>query len=315
MKRFKNILTVIGDPSQAGTSLSYALDLAQRNNAKLCIISVVEDGRPIRIGGKDSLSELDQLLVEQRYGQIESMLTSAEGDSSTVPISVLSGTPFVEIVKQVISDGVDIVIVPAGGIDGPVRSLFFGSTAMHLIRKCPCPVWIVREQPFPGLSKILVGLAAVHSEEDTTRNNLDRKLLEMASSLSDRHSAEWDIVHAWHIPGEMALTSPKLGLSRDEIKELNEEEARNASARVQRLLDQINLVKQPSGIHIEKGYPETVVPQLAHSIKADLTVMGSVGTVGIPGLLLGTTAEQILNQLEGSVLTVKPEGFECPVKF
>jgi len=41
--------------------------------------------------------------------------------------------------------------------------------------------------------------------------------------------------------------------------------------------------------------------------------MGTVGRIGIRGLFIGNTAEAILNQVECSVLAVKPPGFQTPV--
>jgi len=49
--------------------------------------------------------------------------------------------------------------------------------------------------------------------------------------------------------------------------------------------------------------------------QADLVVMGTVSRTGIPGLLIGNTAEVILNNLECSVLAVKPADFATPVSF
>jgi hypothetical protein len=37
--------------------------------------------------------------------------------------------------------------------------------------------------------------------------------------------------------------------------------------------------------------------------------MGSVGRTGIPGFIMGNTAEMILNQIDCSVLVIKPPGF------
>jgi len=41
--------------------------------------------------------------------------------------------------------------------------------------------------------------------------------------------------------------------------------------------------------------------------------MGTVGRTGIQGFFIGNTAEEILNQVECSVLAVKPPGFQTPV--
>ena len=41
--------------------------------------------------------------------------------------------------------------------------------------------------------------------------------------------------------------------------------------------------------------------------------MGTVGRTGIPGLLIGNTAETILQQVDCSVLAIEPPGFVTPV--
>jgi nucleotide-binding universal stress UspA family protein len=45
----------------------------------------------------------------------------------------------------------------------------------------------------------------------------------------------------------------------------------------------------------------------------DLLVMGTVCRTGIAGFLIGNTAEEVLNQVDCSVLTRKPVGFVTPV--
>ncbi|NJO21650.1 MAG: universal stress protein [Sphingomonadales bacterium] len=41
--------------------------------------------------------------------------------------------------------------------------------------------------------------------------------------------------------------------------------------------------------------------------------MGTVTRTGIAGFLIGATAEDVLRQVDCSVLTVKPDGFVTPV--
>ncbi len=65
--------------------------------------------------------------------------------------------------------------------------------------------------------------------------------------------------------------------------------------------------------HLLKGYPREKIPVLAKEIEADLVVMGTVARTGISGFFMGNTAETILNQLDCSVLAIKPQGFKTPV--
>ncbi len=65
--------------------------------------------------------------------------------------------------------------------------------------------------------------------------------------------------------------------------------------------------------HLVKGWARKAIPALAKRIEADLIVMGTVARTGIPGFFMGNTAETILNQLDCSVLAIKPPGFVTPV--
>jgi nucleotide-binding universal stress UspA family protein len=62
------------------------------------------------------------------------------------------------------------------------------------------------------------------------------------------------------------------------------------------------------------GDPGEVIPRYAEEQMMDIVVMGSVARVGIPGLLVGNTAEKIVGKIENSVFSIKPDGFVSPVK-
>ncbi|MCZ7543179.1 MAG: universal stress protein [Anaerolineae bacterium] len=58
-----------------------------------------------------------------------------------------------------------------------------------------------------------------------------------------------------------------------------------------------------------------LIPKLAVRHKIDLIVMGTASRTGISGFLIGNTAENVLRQVNISVLAVKPEGFVSPVRL
>jgi nucleotide-binding universal stress UspA family protein len=66
-------------------------------------------------------------------------------------------------------------------------------------------------------------------------------------------------------------------------------------------------------LHLVKGMPEKEIPLLAKQQLADLVVMGTVARTGIPGFIVGNTAESILEQVHCSVLAIKPDGFKSPL--
>jgi len=62
-----------------------------------------------------------------------------------------------------------------------------------------------------------------------------------------------------------------------------------------------------------EGYPEDEIPQFVVSEGVHLLVMGTMARSGIPGLVIGNTAEDVLRRAVCSVVAVKPEGFVAPV--
>jgi len=52
---------------------------------------------------------------------------------------------------------------------------------------------------------------------------------------------------------------------------------------------------------------------VAEQENVELVVIGTLGGAGLPGRLIGRTAEKGINHVDYSVLTIKPEGFVSPV--
>ena len=65
--------------------------------------------------------------------------------------------------------------------------------------------------------------------------------------------------------------------------------------------------------HLIKGQSRKEIPALLKRLDPDLVVMGTVARTGVPGFIMGNTAEMILNQIDCSVLAIKPSGFVTPV--
>jgi nucleotide-binding universal stress UspA family protein len=65
--------------------------------------------------------------------------------------------------------------------------------------------------------------------------------------------------------------------------------------------------------HLLKGAARKEIPALAKRLAIDCIVMGTVARTGICGFIMGNTAETILEQIDCSVLAIKPPGFVTPV--
>ncbi len=136
--------------------------------------------------------------------------------------------------------------------------------------------------------------------------------MELSSSLAGMNNARLHVVHAWSLYGEHLLGT-RLGLGREEMRNLLEETQAGQQKQIAELVESVSPGLPGKNIHLIKGDAADVVPGRARALKADVIVMGTLSRTGIAGLLIGNTAEKILGEVDCSVLAVKPEGFHSPV--
>jgi universal stress protein E len=66
--------------------------------------------------------------------------------------------------------------------------------------------------------------------------------------------------------------------------------------------------------HLTWGYPWQEISRIATLHKADLITIGTVGRSGIEGVLLGNTAERVLDSCDCSILTIKPDEYTSTIR-
>ena len=319
MRRFSNIVLIVGTESDNAQALQRATALAKNNQAALTVCAVV-DAVPDEMqvtGSAITPEELCDIAIAEEREQLDPVLEKIAEEKIAVEARVLVGKPFIEIVRQVLAGKHDLVIKSAEGATR-LRDTLFGSTDMHLMRKCPCPVWIIRSNEHSHSRRIL---AAVDQDpEGAVKDVLNRQILEMATSLAMAEFSELHIVHAWRLFAESFYRSPRVSLSTSDVDAMVAAEADARNRWLENLVntygakvDKAMVDYLEPQLHVVKGDAKHVVPAKARELDVDLIVMGTVARTGIAGFFMGNTAENILTQIDCSVLTVKPPGFVSPI--
>jgi nucleotide-binding universal stress UspA family protein len=139
MKRFKKILLFADPNTDVAVSSKWALTLAKQNNARLTVVDVVGQ-LPSDLQSAITtltLKELQDIVVKERLNQLEKLVKKAHKKGIRVSTKVLIGTPFLEIIRDVLHNHYDLVIKSAER-KSTASKLLFGSTDLNLMRKCPC---------------------------------------------------------------------------------------------------------------------------------------------------------------------------------
>ena len=245
------------------------------------------------------------LLADELRQQLTDLVKKVRS-THPVQVEVAVGVPFITVIERVLTAGHDLLIITDDGPDSPMASM-----TKHLLRKCPCPVWVMR----PSRARRHRVLAAIDPEPESAEAEMNRLILDLATSHAELTDAELHVAHAWNLYGESALrTSPFLGVSCREVDELLEQTREGHRRRLEESLARYDISGLEHQVHLEEGEPGDVIPDLTKKHRITLLVMGTVGRTGVPGLIMGSNAERILDRVQCSVLAVKPEGFVSPVE-
>ena len=220
MKRFSNILYVAGKGVNEATAFKRAVDLADANQAKLTVVAVFDDISRL----KPSMPMANRLIddiVQQRRQEIQELVNTVSDHNLQIEIKVFTGKAFIDIIQEVLEHNRDLLIK---AIEQPISFIdtLFGNTDIKILRKCPCPVWLIKAKAQEGYKQILVGLS--YEPENSENAVINEQLLTMAGSLAIAEFSELHIVHAWQLQHEDLLRSTRSTYSTADIDEMVKDE-------------------------------------------------------------------------------------------
>lgn len=314
MKRFKNILFYTDGNGDSDPALSRAVELARRNQGRLTIISVLRDlprelSRLAEGIHPTDLRESAMQELRERLAQLVAPFREMEPPAD-IAIEVRCGTPFIEIIRTVLRSSHDLVMLNAGGRRGK-NGMLLGSTSLQLMRKCPCPVWVIKASRRRHVARILAAIDPDAS--DPVRDAVNVQIMELATSLARLEDSALHVVHVWDVYDEYILRRWRTFLPETPAYNLTTLTEEAHRSQVEELLGRFDFDGLRLRSHLLKGEVGTEILQLAAKQHIDLIVMGTVARTGLAGFFIGNTAETVLRQVKCSVLTIRPKEFVTPV--
>jgi len=309
MNRFKNILCIVTGQTGDAAALNRAVELAKANDSKLTVLSLYT---PISATSRlfikqERASELNSALEEKARADLNQLVAELE-PSLVQPLVQAADSPF-ETILLVLKHKYDLVIKCKEDIGEPTLS----SADMRLLRKCPCPVWFINDAKKQRFKRILVAVDVDPSENERWR--LHTELLKMGTTLAEREKAQLDILCAWQAVSEATLSGPRLNMNDSEIAAFQEEQKATHQGWLDELMEPFQTQSVDIHTHLIRGPAHKVILEFIEQNAIDLLLMGTVARTGIPGLIIGNTAESVLGKAKTGILTVKPPGFKSPVSL
>jgi universal stress protein E len=183
-------------------------------------------------------------------------------------------------------------------------------TDWELLRQSPVPVLLVKKpRPYRSPS-ILATVDPAHAFAKTAQ--LDTSILEIAACISGAARGALHVMHAY-VPTIIGMNEAQLA-SPDASQLIADKAAGQAGERLDKALRSAGVVTlKASHRHLVPLHPADSIPRMARRLSCDIVVMGALSRSGLKGLLIGNTAERLLDELPCDLLVVKPRGFRTSV--
>lgn len=305
MDTFESILVDVDATAPAHPALARAIRLARVSGARLTIVDVVTVPPYARRYLPPDVEEEMLATRREQLLRIAHAVTDVATDTK-----LLTGRPGTALIHEVLRSKHDLLMRSHARditTSGPKP---FGTVDMELLRKCPCPVLLVRPGELDQHSGIVGAVNA--STEEPAERALNLKIAEWTLLMARLEEGVPMLLHAWAPFAERTVRRH----SSDEAFAAYVEDVRSRTANdLRRLVRSLGgRMAETQTVH-RRGEPEDVIPEYAAAGGVDLVVMGTVARSGIAGLLFGNTAERVMRKLLCSVLAVKPDGFVSPVRL
>jgi nucleotide-binding universal stress UspA family protein len=287
-------------------ALERAMGLARRCGARVKVVDVLPW---VPSGVRHFVTpDLEKELIEHRRERLDAISKHV----SDVPVTteLLRGRPASAVIQEVLRENHDL-LVRSHGRDLAALSRPFGGIDMELLRQCPCPVWLIGGPGGPA-DRWRIAAAIRTSNAEREEEELNATILEWALLLKAFGDAELTLLQAWTVFGASVLKSR---LPPDEFAEFVDTSRRTENEALSGFLAPYKERLTDVGVELIQGEPEDAIARFVESHGVDVVVMGTVARTGIAGLVMGNTAERVLQRLRGSVFAVKPPGFKSPIDY
>jgi nucleotide-binding universal stress UspA family protein len=303
MRHFKKILFVSRGITKDSEGLSQALRIAQGNQSDLTVMVLVPE------------FPREMTAYQEKYQTfIIADMKETIAKITEIPVTIdvqIDQTPAIRIIQNVLKNGHDLVIKDA---ETPEKHKGFKAIDMDLMRKCPCPVWLCKSA---GKDDHLIKIAVAIDPEskEAAATDMSKRMIEISSSMAEKSKGQLHVVSCWDFEIEGFLRhNPWVKSEEEEIQRLLRESKAEHKEALNILIQKSAIENKSYDLHHIHGQAEEEIPALVEKENIDILIMGTVARTGIPGFIIGNTAENILQKVSCSIIALKPPGFVSPVK-
>jgi universal stress protein E len=310
MARIRRILVAVKDTStRSMPAVNKAAQLARGLKAQLELFHAISEPvyvDALSIAGQ-TVAQLQRKWRDAHLRKLERIAEKLRAEGTKVTTLVVwDSPPYEAVVRQAIRSKADLIVAErhASRHIAPWALRF---SDWELLRRSPVPVLLVKGRGLYEQPVILAAIDPGHSFAKPAK--LDGAILDEGSAFANALGGS---LHALHAYAPATLDVDRLDVNLPNLSAYIEAEAgTQARASLERALKGRDISKVNQ--HLVARHAVDAIPDTARKLKSSIVVMGAISRSGIKRLLIGNTAERILDSLSCDVLVVKPAHFKSGI--
>lgn len=301
MSNYKHILYISHALAGEQSGLQQAVSQSREHHASLRFIIV----QPELPASFDAVrDEFEQLVLEKFIENYKRVCESLDERPTSVHPEIYTQSALRhDIADFVIEHNIDLVMKEIEPAKDMSR---FKAFDFDILRLANVPVWLCKPIQ-KHRDQIEVAVAVDPQDMDDEAKTLSLNLLKEADQIAMQCQGHLHVIGCWHFPFEQAfIDNSFVSYTAENIREQMMDIEDNSYHQLNAMIDEANLQSDMTVHHVD-GYAVEEIPELVSELDIDILVMGTIARKGLAGFVMGNTAENIMQQVDCSLLTVKPE--------
>ncbi len=299
MNKTSAILAVVTDEVGHSAAVQRAVELARLSGGTLHLCSFIYDSLIDAERPRPHVARLACLeLLREQEQRLYRLAAELAHPQFNIECEVLWAPVMHEaIITKALAVAADCVVKDVRR-ESILRRMLFTPLDWKLIRLLPCDLMLVGADAAPHPERLLAAIDVL-AESPEREDGLNAQILQSTRWLGELTGARMDLVSVmpWFPLSGRGIHS---GAQYEEQVRKHHEAFRTFSERLQVPSDHC---------HRPLGIPAEAIAKIAEQLSSDIAVVGNYYRNGWERLLLGSTAETLLQQLRCDLLVVKPRDF------
>jgi len=304
MSENEKILVIVEPDNHPQGVVERASWLAELNNCDLHLVLCDPDVGALSTGIflSNETRDLAQQIRTAQKEMIDDIALDARGRGINVSTDVLEQRPVSDAILQIALDMHPRYVVKGTEYHSIAERAIFVDTDWQLIRTCPFPLWLVKPHELTKQPVVVAAVDPVHSHDKPAA--LDQLIVKTAKAITGPVDGEVHLLHTYQriagIGREATKTFKPIRLPIDELSKKIQAEHREQ-------LDALAAANDIDADHTHQlpGSTRDLLPTFARTHGADVVVMGALARWGLRRMIIGSTAEKVLDHLPCDILIVR----------